>query len=184
MTELRDYEACKWCGGLMLSDGDQDRCSNCGRGALIGGDKVADELKGQINIVVEAREKAEKAIEVRNQAKFKWEEENKAILDEAVDAVQKVEEAETILRHLTVASYLETGNKNPAPGIGIREMTTLEYEEKVAFDWALEHKMALKLDTSAFEKIAKASPLDFVKVFTEPKATIATALKKVEEVEA
>jgi len=38
--------------------------------------------------------------------------------------------------------------------------------------------MALKLDTKAFEKIAKADPPDFVKLTTEPQATIATNLEE------
>jgi len=57
-------------------------------------------------------------------------------------------------------------------------MTRLNYDDREAMSWALEHKLALKLDTSAFEKIAKTSNLMFVTILEEPSATIATELKR------
>jgi len=80
---------------------------------------------------------------------------------------------------MTLLAFYQTGDKAPVKGVGIREMTKLEYDAGVAFNWALEHKMAVKLDVSAFEKIAKASPLAFVKTYQEPIATIATNLSSV-----
>lgn len=87
-----------------------------------------------------------------------------------------LDDEENELRDRTLKAYAETGDKAPAEGVGIREVTKLEYDTKVAFDWAVEHTMAIKLDVSAFEKIAKVSPPNFVTVFQEPQATIATNL--------
>ncbi|KKK49883.1 hypothetical protein LCGC14_3130580 [marine sediment metagenome] len=139
-----------------------------------------EELKEQIQVVIEARHEATVAKEAVKMAQEKWEEENDLIIAEAFNANRLVIEEEGRLRELTLQSYAETGEKAVAPGVGIRETTKLEYDTKTAFDWAVGHTMALKLDTSAFEKIVKADPPDFVKITTEPQATIATELNKVE----
>ena len=134
------------------------------------------ELREQIKVVVEARQREGKFKELKSSAYADWENTNRALIESCVVANQQTIESEAKLRELTLQAYAETGNKAPALGVGIRERTILNYDNKVAFDWAKAHKMALKLDTSAFEKIAKADPPDFVKISTEPQATIATNL--------
>ena len=138
---------------------------------------MTEQLLKQIWVVARARQRAQVAYEAKNVAKAEWEERNKALLDEATIAAQETSEEEALLRELTLQAYRETGNKAPAIGVGIREVTKLEYDIKVAFNWAVEHTMALKLDTPAFEKIAKVSPPNFVKIFQEPQATIAAQLE-------
>ena len=135
------------------------------------------QLLEQINIVVEAREKAQRLQLVKDKYYAEWKEKFAGALEEVAAANQWVSETETLLRQLTLQAYAKTGNKAPAVGVGIREVTKLEYDGKVAFDWAKAHKMALKLDTKAFEKIVKADTPDFVKITTEPQATIATKLE-------
>ena len=100
------------------------------------------------------------------------------MLDEVAITAQFVSDYEAQLRALTLQAYAETGNKTPAPGVAVREVTKLSYNLQEALDWAIEHKMALKLDTPAFERIAKASPLPLVTVSQEPQATIASDLNK------
>jgi len=138
---------------------------------------MIDELKAQIKVVARARQRAQEAFEAKVVSQAEWERRNKAIIDIAVATNQEVNDEEIKLRELTLQIYAQTGNKTPAPGVGIREMTRLEYDKEVAFTWAVEHTMALKLDVLAFEKVAKASPLDFVKVFQQPQATIARVLE-------
>ena len=87
--------------------------------------------------------------------------------------------AETVLRDAALQEFARTGNKAPAPGVGIRVLTKLVYDLRTAYDWALEHKVALELDVPIFEKLAKAAPPEFVQVKEEPQATIATDLDKV-----
>ena len=72
--------------------------------------------------------------------------------------------------------YEETKNNKPYPGIGIRLMKKMEYNEKDAMQWAQEHNLALKLDVRDFEKHAVVSKLDFVKVVEVPKVTISANL--------
>ena len=102
---------------------------------------------------------------------------------ELYDTMDKVKtecaEAEQALRELTLQAYKDTGNKAPSPGVGIRIITKLIYDVGKAFEWAKQHGLALKLDTPAFEKIAKASKPDFVENREEAQATIATDLSKV-----
>jgi len=141
------------------------------------------QLGEQINAVVEAREKA---VALKSQRDFSLEEWNKAnqgLFDALTQAGAGVAVEEARLRELTLQAYHETGNKTPLVGIGIRVMTRLSYEAKEAMAWALEHKLALKLDTSAFEKIAKTSSLPFVIALEEPQATIATDLQRIPGVE-
>jgi len=141
---------------------------------------VLEQLKEQIRIVVDARRRAQVASDAKAAARIEWETQNRGLLDEAIATAEQVTDAESRLRELTLQVYSETGDKAPMVGVGIREMTRLEYDKTAAFNWAVEHVMALKLDTSAFEKIAKASPLAFVKVSQEAQATIATQLEIVE----
>ena len=135
------------------------------------------ELEEQIKVVAEARQRAAELKNLRELLLEEWTKANRDLLDKLTQTGAEVAEVEAKLRELTLQAYAETGNKAPAPGVGIRERTVLTYDGKVAFDWAKAHKMALKLDTSAFEKIAKISDLDFVAVTTEPIATIATTLE-------
>lgn len=139
---------------------------------------MIEQLKEQIKVVAKSRQRAEATKQEYNKAYEEWlqGEHIVALSVNKATASGAVQEVEAILRELTLQIYVETGNKAPAEGVGIRERTVLTYDGKVAFDWAKAHKMALKLDTSAFEKIAKADPPDFVKITSEPQATIATNL--------
>ena len=138
-----------------------------------------EQLREQVGIVARARGETQKAIEMKNSSYQKWLEANQSLLDNESDTKNVCQKAESTLRELTLQAYAATGNKAPVDGVGIREVTKLEYDTKVAFNWAVEHSMALKLDTSGFEKIAKVSPPEFVRIFQEPQATIATNLEEV-----
>jgi len=141
---------------------------------------MIEQIKEQIRVVVDARERAQVATDAKTFSRLEWERRNKGLIDGVLFTTEEVINAEVRLRELTLQAYAETGSKAPVPGVGIREMTKLDYDKTVAFKWATEHEMALKLDTPAFEKIAKASSLDFVRTYQELQATIATQLEVVE----
>ena len=90
----------------------------------------------------------------------------------------RLTEEETRLRSMIADNYDATGDKRPHPALGVRETTKLTYDDKLALAWAKEHDMALALDKKAFEKIAKASPPNFVTEVVDIVATIATDLSK------
>lgn len=139
---------------------------------------MENQLQEQIKVVAVARKLAQEKADVWKVARTAWDEANKNLLDEAMQTSQFVNAAEIVLRELTLKAYAETGNKQPIPGVGIREVTKLDYDPKEALKWAMEHQIALSLDKKSFEGFAKATPLEFVKVTQEPQATIATDLSK------
>jgi len=137
-----------------------------------------NEIQEQIKVVAQVRKLAQEKADAVKASKLAWEKSNRNFLEDAEQTAQFLSASEMVLRDLTLKAYLETGNKTPAPCVGIREVNKLEYDLPTAFEWAIEHRMALKLDTPAFEKIAKASPPGFVKTVTAPQATIATDLNQ------
>lgn len=137
-----------------------------------------NQLQEQINTVAQLRESLQKKMADYKTIKEAFDLSVKSITEDITQTSEFLNTAESALRELTITAYRETGSKSPAPGVGIREITRIEFDAKEAFLWASEHKIALKLDTSAFEKIAKASPLEFVTTSIIPQATIATDLSK------
>ncbi len=137
---------------------------------------MIEQLQELIKVVAEKRQYQQRAIGFKKASYADWEALNKGALDAVVETTEAVINAEAILRELTLQVYAETGSKTPADGVGIREVTKLDYDTKTAFNWAIEHSMALNLDKRGFEKIAKVSPPDFVTISQEPQATIATNL--------
>ena len=137
------------------------------------------EIEQQINLVVDAREEAQRATNRRIEIYQEWFEEYKTFFDTEMVAKTALSEAEAKLRELALQSYAENKAKTVAPGVGIRIMTRLVYDAKEAMDWALKHSLALALDKPKFEKIAKVTPLSFVVSIEEPIATIAAELAKI-----
>jgi len=114
----------------------------------------------------------------RAEARRHFEEAQAELTSRRGQAALEVEAATLALRTAAIAAFQETGDLAPAPGIKIRMMSRLDYEADEAKRWAINHKMALSLDTREFEKLAKAAPanFDFVRQYQEPAATIATDL--------
>lgn len=114
-----------------------------------------------------------------NESRQAWEAAHYQEIDRIKALTQALAEAEAALRAAAVAAYQETGNKKPAPGVGIRVQTKLRYDESDALRWALEHDLCLMLDKAAFERQARVTPLGFVETVETPAATIATDLSAV-----
>lgn len=137
---------------------------------------MLEAMKEQIQTVAECRFEAQRAAQAKRVAEEAWRQENGELFAKADLTKQVTEEAEDKLRELILEHYAKTGDKKPLPGLGVREMKRLEYETATAYSWALEHKMALKLDIKAFEKICLVSLPEFVGIHIEPQATIAKEL--------
>ena len=138
------------------------------------------DIEKQINLVVEERKAYDRGCAAKKISYQDWQDANNTLLSSLIETEQRVKDAETQLREMAVATFVETGEKQVAPGIGIREVTKYSYSENEALKWTIEHKMALMLDVTKFKSHVKADPPDFVLITTEPQATIATELKKVE----
>ncbi len=133
-------------------------------------------LRGQVQVVAVARDKVAHLKKQRDILLEKWNNDNRGLLDDLTQAGADVAVDEATLRELTLQAYQETGNKTPVEGVGIREMTKIEYDPKEALKWAMQHQIALSLDKKTFEGFAKTTPLDFVSITKEPQATIAVNL--------
>jgi hypothetical protein len=82
------------------------------------------------------------------------------------------------IRRTAVRAYEVDGDKRPHPGIGIRVMTRVEYDEAEALEHCRAHlPEALVLKRRTFEKVARLVPPSFVTLRQEPQATIATKLE-------
>lgn len=138
---------------------------------------MTEALEAQIRLVAIERRTAQQAKDIVQAARTEWEQGHRIILDEVIIATERQEEVEATLRDLTLKAYAETGSKSPAKGVGIREVTKLDYDIGDAVKWALEHKMFLRLDIKPFEIMAKSVNLDFVRVYQETTATIASNLE-------
>lgn len=108
---------------------------------------------------------------VKNSLKVKEEEfkeTNNLLFDTIEKLSQSIEEVKEELKYQGLEEFEETGEKKLTGGLSIRELNNVSYDEETALKWALNHSMALKLDTSKFKKIAKIQELDFVKFEKKP----------------
>ena len=71
------------------------------------------------------------------------------------------------VKDLAEKEFKETGVKKLFGGIGIRELTKMEYDSDEALKWAKSHSLCLKLDDKSFKQIAKTQEIDFVKTTKE-----------------
>jgi len=134
------------------------------------------DLEGALRILAQQRRRAATYKEALDSARTEWEAAHADLIQSYKDAQDAVAQAEECVRTATLAEFERTGSKAPAPCVGVRVMTRLVYDANTALAWAREHDMALSLDKRAFEKVAKASPPEFVEIVQEPSATIAVDL--------
>ena len=106
-----------------------------------------------------------------------WEEENRDLLNDLEEIEAELRELDCEIRDTRVAIYDGT-DKSKVFGIGIQERIHLNYDQKIAYEWAVEHNMFLTLAKSPFEKYARGGQLDFVIVKKVVQATIAGDLSK------
>lgn len=87
---------------------------------------------------------------------------------------------DNMLRTQCVQYTERTGDKHPHEAVTVKEVADVEYEEGTAIRWAITHNHAelLKLNKTAFKKVAKAMPdsIEGVTITTSLKPYIATDL--------
>ena len=93
-------------------------------------------------------------------------------------AIKAMQDGEMVvydeLCNAALAAYAETGNTVPHEMVKIKMLTTIIYDPNVALEWAVDHNMPdlLKLDSRAFDKVARATSLEFVESRKEPRASV------------
>lgn len=139
---------------------------------------MTNQLEEQIKAVAKARAQAKSLKTERDNLLEEWNKSHQDLLDALTQAGANVAELETNLRELTLQAFAETGNKAPAEGVSVKIFGVLSYDPKEALQYAKEHGVALKLDTTSFEKMAKISELrpSFVSITEEARAQIASNL--------
>ena len=139
-----------------------------------------DALLGQIHEVARLRRYVEKLNNEYITGFQAFEAQYANIIADIVTNKAALRQAEIALREATIATFLATGNKHPAPGVGIRMTRQVSYSEDVAIAWAIKHGHTdlLKLNYKPFEQAAKVLALDFVTVAEVPEATIARDLEE------
>lgn len=90
-------------------------------------------------------------------AEQEFAEENADLIARLNAARAAVDAEEDAARELTVTRFVETGEKKPAPGLGIRLVKAVEYDPAQALTWAKSTGLAIQLDRRAFEKMAVAA---------------------------
>lgn len=108
-----------------------------------------------------------------------WEQDNAELLAEHNHIIEKARSVESELRNAIKDAYVaDPTKKTVATGLSVRVTKRPLYDTEKAFQWALNHKLALKLDNKAFEKIAgSASDVDFIVYSEKITAVIAKAVQ-------
>jgi hypothetical protein len=141
-----------------------------------------EQLADQVRRVAELRRRQNEVNAKIEEARAAFLESIKALAKEAEQLGSERASAEEMLRASTLAHYQQTKETRPTAGVQVKLYTQLEYDLEKADKWTRERGLARipeRLDQRGFEKIAKATPIDFVEVKQVPKVTIATDLEKV-----
>lgn len=137
----------------------------------------AGSIKERIESLAHLRTIEHKAKKELAVAEARFREENVELFRRARVATELRTALEQVIRDEARMEFLETGDKNPGPGVSIRLNKRLEYDETSATNWAFRNSLAcLTLNKKAFEEKAKEETLLFVKVVTEPTVCISSDL--------
>jgi len=113
-------------------------------------------LERQIEAVRDFRAKLAQEKTILDTSREEWYAQNSEQIIYVEHIKHELELSEAALREATLSAYEETGNKKPAPGVGIREAKKVIYEKPDALAWAKDHGVCLDLDHKAFEALAKS----------------------------
>jgi len=142
-------------------------------------EKELETMVGEgVEKLITVRENERALQEKLSELKTIFNEENANLFEDLAEVKAMVLEQEEIVKGQRMHHYDITKDKTKLSGIGIRTMKVFEYDKPQALNWAIEHKVALKLDEPAFKKIAVVEGLDFVEVKEKVTATIGSDLRK------
>lgn len=137
----------------------------------------ADPLVVQVRRTAEARAGHAILKAELDRARAAFEQSYETLIARVIQVGGVVAAEEAALRELTLRRFEETGDKHPAPGVGIRLETVVDIPNPAAaLEWAKTSGLALMVDLKALKQIAAATAIPCATVRQEPKATIATDL--------
>ena len=134
-------------------------------------------IQVEMKILKELRERSIAIEEEYKQAQILFKTQYAELLEKRESAKQHIIATEKSIRDTAIKIHQATGNKKLSCGVKIRLMINAYYDDRKAFEWAMEHAIALKLDAKVFEEIAKtraggSKDMDFVELMQVPQATI------------
>jgi hypothetical protein len=105
-------------------------------------------------------------------------ERNKSAMEVEAALKLRLKTAEEDLRASVLDAYRTTGDKHPAPGVGIRIVKVMEYDPDKALLWVVKNNYlnCLQLEKKNFKKVAEGLGPEFVEIKEEPQATISREL--------
>ena len=109
--------------------------------------------------------------------KTQFDRENEELVETIKSCNEAVEERKESLRLVAIEEYNQDKVKKRFGGLGIRVLSTIDYDETVALKWAKEKDMFLKLDKPNFDKVAKQGCIDFVEILEETTVTFPKEIK-------
>ena len=124
------------------------------------------------------------AKEALNEQQRIFDDQNAELLATLKELSAGLEQCESALRRDALAYVQQTGDRCPAHGVGVRMLTTYDYDPHRAFDFARRCKDAeqlLTLSNRAFGQLIRAraeegKPLEFVTVAVEPQIVLSKHL--------
>ena len=140
---------------------------------------VQEQLTEQVRQVARMRDMEANAKFVVEEARKVWEDAHAEEIANLAYAKAAREEAEAAAKALGLAHFNMTGEKAPVAGLAVKEKTVLTYAPEAALAWAKQTGVGLvpeTFDARAIEKVAKATPLPFVTITTEPQVQLASDL--------
>ena len=136
------------------------------------------DLNEQISLVRALRKTVATQADMISEGRKQWDNDNRVILASVEADRARLREEEKKLRAATLEAYQETGNKKPAPGVGIRVVKEMFYDDDEAIQWAIRANAlpCLSLQKANFKKVAEGLKLGFVDIREIPQATISKEL--------
>lgn len=136
------------------------------------------ELEEQIEHVRVIRADLESRTQDLHERQVAFNQDNAVLIEEKCRLESACHQAEGKLRALTLEAFQATGSKKPAPGVGVRIVKQLHYDEAEALTWAIESQVenCLSLQKTNFKKVAEGLALPFVRIEKVAQATIAKEL--------
>ena len=132
------------------------------------------EMLLKLKVMIEAKEKVDAEIKAKKEA---FEETLKAerLIQENYE--NEINQLKAELSEKAIKNFEETKSKTFIGGIKVQEAKKLNYDEKIAFDWAKEKQMFLQFDKKGFEKAATSLNLEFVEETTTLRATFPSKIE-------
>ena len=106
-----------------------------------------------------------------------FEEENKEIIGRISKLSEELDLEQSQFKERAFDIYSKTKKKQLIGGLGIRVGFSLQYEDKKAFQWAVNHALCLSLNKREFDKIAKTQDIEFVEKIEKVTVTFPKEIK-------